>query len=712
MVGLGPVPVAAGDASPEKADAAAKPKGKQMDPSSKLEEKPAPGRQGTANLPLKRVVLFSSGVGYFEHDGRVDDNAKVDLKFKVKDINDLLKSMVVQDFDGGHISTVGYGSNDPLDKRLSSFAVNLNGNPKLSALLEQVRGEKVEVDAPNKIVGAIVSIETRKTEVGKDHFLDQSVLNLATDGGLRSVVLDNVGAIKLLNPKLDAELNKALSVLATAHETDKKTVSLDFRGEGQRRVRVGYVEETPIWKTSYRLVLSDEKKPLLQGWAIVENPTEEDWNDVKLTLVSGRPISFTMDLYQPTYIPRPQAHLELFSSLGPQRYEQDLARREMEFRKLADAPARARASAKAAAAPAAPPPPGLAFGVGAALQEQAGEKKDADALNLAQGVQPAATGGSVGELFQYAIGTPVTLSRHESAMLPILNSEVKAEKFSIYNPGVQPKHPLNGLKLTNSTELHLMQGPITVFDGNTYAGDALIQDIPPGGERLVSYALDLDTEVAPETKGRPEQITSVRINKGTMIVERKFARTQEYTIKNSGKKLKKVLIEYPKEPNWKLVSPEKPAETTRDKYRFEVDAKPGEPAKLAVNEERTEPQHIALTNVDEGTIAFYLRSDKVSDKVKDALRNVIKQKQAIQDVANKRNQAGQQIAAIEQDQTRIRENMGKLDRNTDLYKQYVKKLTDQEGEIEKQRAAVKELQDRENQLRKALDEYLGGLELS
>ncbi len=324
--------------SPERAlaatDADAKPAAEGEKP-AQASEKPVRGKEGAANLPLQRVVLFSSGVGYFEHDGRVTDNAKVDFKFKVKDINDLLKSMVVQDFDGGQISTVGYGSNEPLDRRLSSFAINLNGNPPLAQLLEQVRGEKVEIDAPNKIVGTVVSVETRKTEIGKDHFIDQTLLNVATDGGLRSVPLESAGSIRLLSPKLDAELHKALGVLATAHEIDKKTVSLDFRGAGKRNVRVGYIAETPIWKTSYRLVLSDEKKPFLQGWAIVENPSEEDWNDVRLSLVSGRPISFTMDLYQPTYIPRPEAHLELFSSLGPQTYEQDLAKREMDFRRAA-----------------------------------------------------------------------------------------------------------------------------------------------------------------------------------------------------------------------------------------------------------------------------------------------------------------------------------------------------------------------------------------
>ena len=286
---------------------------------------------GETSLPLKRVVLFSSGVGYFAHAGQVQDNAKVELKFKLKDINDLLKSMVVQDYGGGHVSTVGYGSNDPLEKRLSSFAIDLNGNPRLAALLGQVRGERVEVEAPNKIVGTIVGLEIRKVEVGKDHFIESDVLNLLCDEGLRSVPLESASHIKLLNEKLDGELHKALAALASTHATDKKTVTLDFRGLGTRKVSVSYVEETPVWKTSYRLVLGEKESPFLQGWAIVENPTEEDWNNVRLTLVSGRPISFVMDLYQPIYIPRPVEMLELYSSLRPQSYDQDMERSNKEF---------------------------------------------------------------------------------------------------------------------------------------------------------------------------------------------------------------------------------------------------------------------------------------------------------------------------------------------------------------------------------------------
>jgi len=685
-------------------------------------------KEGAASLALKRVVLFSSGVGYFEHAGQVQGNARVEMQFKVEGINDLLKSMVVQDLGGGQVSTVGYGSKDPVEKTLKSFAIDLTANPTLGKLLTQVRGERVEIDAPNKITGIIVGVETRRQEIEKGRILEAEVLNLLTDDGLRAVVLESVSRIKLVDEKLNGELQKALAVLATSHATDKKTVTLNFLGEGARKARVGYIQETPIWKTSYRLVLEDEKAPFLQGWAIVENTTEEDWKDVGMTLVSGRPISFVMDLYQPLYIPRPVVRLELFASLQPQTYGQDLAAKEVEFRRLAEAvppaPKMAMGSSfggmgsssggmggMAGLAKAKAARRGVAAGPGGMLGAVEAEALSEEGMDIRQGVQSVAAAGKVGELFKYSIAMPVSLPRRQSAMLPIVSGEVKGEKVSIYNPGVHAKYPLNGLKLTNSTELHLMQGPITVFDGGSYAGDAKIDDLAPGSQRLVSYAMDLETEVAPESKGRPEQLTSVRLVKGTMLIEMKHARSQEYTVKNSGRRVKKVLIEYPFDPTWKLVTPKEPAEKTRDLYRFAVDAKPGEPAKLLVEEERIDRQQVAITNLDEGAIQVYLSAKVVSQKVKDALKEVIARKQALAQVTTNRAQLEQQVNTIGQDQSRIRQNMDKLDRTSDLYKRYVKTLTDQEDKLESLRGQIKELTDQETKLRKALDDYLLGLDL-
>jgi hypothetical protein len=669
----------------------------------------AEGPRG-ANLPLKRVVLFSSGVGFFEHSGKVQDNATVEMKFKLTDINDLLKSMVVEDLDGGQISTVTYGSKDPVTKTLKSFSVDLTANPTLGQLLRQVRGERVVLEAPNELSGIIVGVETQKRRLGEHETIDFDVLNLLTDQGLRAVALDSVNRIKLANEQLDAELRKALAVLASAHATDKKSVDLSFLGKGERRVRVGYIQQTPVWKTTYRLVLSD-KKPLLQGWAIVENTSEEDWSGVNLTLISGRPISFTMDLYQPLYVPRPEVQLELYASLRPQVYGQDLARKDAEFAAKKSVPKFFVRTIPAA--PKQPPPRsgGAGMGGGMAMSEALAEEKDepVDAM-WGQGVQSAAQAGNIGNLFQYAIAMPVSLPRQQSAMLPIVNAEVKGEKVSIYNPAVQAKHPLYGLRFTNLTDLYLMQGPITVFDGGAYAGDAKIEDLPPGSQRLISYGIDLDTEVAPQSKSQPEELLSVRLLKGTLIATHKYTRATEYTVKNSAKKAKTVLVEYPLEPEWKLVSPKEPAEKTRDLYRFAVEAKPGEPAKLAVSEEMTDRQEAALTNLDDDAIVIYLRAKVVSDKVKAALGEVVKRKHELQQVAANKQRLAQRIGEIGEDQARIRQNMAQLDRNSDVYKNYVKKFSDQETEIEKLRGQIAGLTDRESGLRKGLDEYLMGLD--
>ncbi|MBN1394444.1 MAG: DUF4139 domain-containing protein [Pirellulales bacterium] len=657
-----------------------------------------------AELPLKKVVLFSSGVGFFEHFGKVEGDASVEMKFNVEDVNDLLKSMVVQDLDGGKISTVTYGSKDPITKTLKSFSIDLTVNPTLADLLRQVRGERVILDAPNEIAGVILGVETRKKQLNDDEIIEIDVLNLLTDDGLRAVPLESVGRIKLANEELDAELRKALAVLASAHATDKKSVGLSFLGKGVRRVWVGYIQETPVWKTTYRLVLSDDAKPLLQGWAIVENTSEEDWNNVQLKLVSGRPISFTMDLYEPLYLPRPEEQLELFASLRPQVYEKDMDAKKEAFG-YAGKPAAAPTMAFARKMRSSGEGRGMAEGMADKLEEVE------DKLNFRQGVSSAAAAGEVGNLFQYAIATPVTLPRQQSAMLPIVAADVKCEKVSIYNPAVQAKHPLYGARFTNTTDLHLMQGPITVFDDGVYAGDAKIADVAPGDQRLISYGLDLETEVVPSGKSMPEELLGVKIAKGTLIATRKFVRSVEYTVKNSGKQPKTVLIESPIQPDWALVKPKEPTEKTRSHYRFAVEAKPGAPAALMVEEQRTLRQSVALTNLSQKDVQLYLSSKVVGEKVKAALAEVAGRQHALRQVAAERMRCEGRIAAIEKDQSRIRENMTRLDRNSDVFKRYVKKFNDQETEIEKLRDQIAELSDKEIERKKSLDEYMMGLDL-
>jgi hypothetical protein len=643
------------------------------------------------HLPLSKVVLFTSGVGYFQREGTVTGSADLDLYFKTKDINDLLKSLVIQDLDGGQVTEVTYSSRDPLTRTLQSFAIDLTGHPSVAQILTQVRGEAVELLTSQRIIGTVVGVETKPSD---EHTTD-TYLNLMTDGGMRSINMAEVRSFSFLNPQLQGELDQALSLLAESRSAEKKRVTVGFSGEGSRRVRVGYLLEAPLWKTSYRLVLG-EKEHFLQGWAIVENTTDGDWRGVSLSLVSGRPISFIMDLYRPLYVPRPTVQVELYSSIGPQRYEDDLG--------LAAAPPEAPMArepmAESRASKAMP-----------SAQPEYEEQYRRDELDLSQGVATAAQALEAGNFFRYLIQHPVTIPRQESAMLPIVNQNVEGKRFSIYNQRVQPKHPLYGLKLKNSTGFDLMGGPLTVFEQGSYAGDARIDTLSAGAERLISFAVDLDTEVAVSSRSVPETLLSVRIVKGTLISTLSMRAESTYRIKNSDDRSRSVLVEHPLNPDWDLIAPDKAEETTRSSYRFLVEVGSGKTEELLVAQERQIDRSVLLTNINDNQITYFISASNVDRRVKQALEGLAERKIALSQTVNQRQVEERKINTIHREQSRIRENMARLEKDSDLYKRYVSLLDEQEDQLEEALEKIEDLRIKEQRQREELDRYILSLDL-
>ena len=667
-----------------------------------LSIKPA-GAQGTgasaaksaeAALPLSRVVLFSSGVGYFQREGTVEGNASLELAFRTAEINDLLKSLVLRDLDGGQITGVNYASRDPVARTLRSFAIDLTGNPDLAGVLAQVRGEAVEVSTSETVRGTLLGVESRPAAEG----VEETWLNLLSERGLRSIALREVREVRFLNTELDRELRSALALLAQSHSQDRKRVVLGFSGKGKRRVQVGYLLETPVWKTSYRLVLGNEQSHFLQGWAIVENTTDQDWRGVKLALVSGRPVSFAMDLYQPLYLSRPVVVPELYAGLRPQLYDEDLA---------ASAPAEARKEARPA------PAPSRAMAGAAApaarMAEESYAEMEAPALepmDLRQGVAAAARAGEAGSFFQYSLSLPVSLARQESAMLPIVGQDIEGRRGSIYNEASHPKHPMHGLKLKNTTGLTLMGGPITLFEAGSYAGDAQIDSLPAGAERLLSFALDLEAEVAPAARSVPDRLVAVRIARGTLTSTVTYRREKSYTAKVRGTRGRDLLIEHPLSADWTLVEPKQAEERTRDRYRFLVRLPSGGSQELLVAEERQAEQTVAVSNVSDELVAVYQKSPAVSQKVKDALAGVSRRKSELADTLRQRQEQERKAGSIRTEQGRIRQNMDSLSRDSALYKRYVSQLDAQETELAGFLTEIDRLARKEMEQRKALEDYI------
>jgi hypothetical protein len=305
----------------------------------------------------------------------------------------------------------------------------------------------------------------------------------------------------------------------------------------------------------------------------------------------------------------------------------------------------------------------------------------------------------------------VSLPRQKSAMLPIVQKEVEADRVSIYNEKTQAKHPLLGLRFHNTTGMHLMQGPITVFEGSSYAGDARILDITPKDERLISYAIDLGTEVEPVAKAQPDRLTKVKINKGVLYQTTKVRQEKTYNVKNRSEHDRTVLLEHPFRPDFALVSKDQPAERARDVYRFQLKVPAGQTASEEVVEEKDVLTTVQLTNSDDQQMRFFLAQPVVSPAVKEALGQALALKGKVSDTQRDIAQLSRQLKDITDDQVRLRANLKEMPPTAEAYKRYLKKFDDQETQIEDFQRRIKALQDTEFAQRKTFEDFLAKLDV-
>ena len=697
-------------------------------PSAKSANEPPKSLKPANTLPVTRVVLFNSGVAHFTRSGEIEGNARIDLSFPEADINDLLKSLTLED-ERGRVSLVNYDSHAPISKTLESFAINLNQSPSYANILNQARGEQVEValvqavtGQPATLTGKIIGVEKQKVPTGQTS-IDVDVLNLWCAEGVRAVKLADVQRLRFTNPHVENEMKRALETLALSHDTLKKSVTIEFQGEGKRQARVGYVTENPIWKTSYRLVLDKKDgKPYLQGWGIVENPTDEDWSDVGMVLVSGRPISFKMDLYNPLYVGRPTVEPELFASLRPPTYTgaMDPERRKAVWNEIR----RTKADWNLQAGDDA-----HTFGPSSGDGKEKGEREYGrpspapkpaapisreeleKTMDLGRTVSSAATASQLGEYFQYLVDQPVNLPRQKSALLPIIASPVEADRVSIYNQGVQAKHPLLGLRFKNTTGANMAQGPITVYEGSVYAGDTRVLDLQKNEERLISYAIDLGVEVAPKATENTTRITKVKAVKGIIETTSVHHEEVQYDIANRATSDRVLLIEVPnrKGQGFAFTGDHKPTEEAADVFRFKVPVKQGESLAYKITEERPLGSQIVLTNSDDDQIRYVINLNESSPELKAKLREALGLKAKRDGVRRDIGDVQTRLQTIERDQQRVRENLKATPKEAEVYGKYLTKLSEQEAELDTLHAKLKTLQASEASAKRTFEEFLIGI---
>jgi hypothetical protein len=655
-----------------------------------------------ADLPVKQVVLYKHGVGFFERAGTLGAGESARLDFNAAEMNDVLKSLTIGT-SGGKVTGLRYDSMDPLSHKLEEFPFQIAGGG-MPGMLDQLKGARVELKLGTETVaGTIVSA---RTFAGTDKQPEHDQLNLMLDSGeFRTVDLGAATGLRFPDTKLQQQFKDYLAALAAARSKEKRSVYIDSTDAKERDVTASYMIPAPVWKSSYRLIFPDktgDKAPMLEGWAIVDNTTGEDWTKVQLSLVSGRPISFVSQLYAPKYVARPSAELPDDSAaravVHSGAFEDQKAaagvggviggNRQEQFARLQKAPP----------APAAAPMVAMSTGA-----------LDAN-LVAPSSVDSAALGRELGDLFEYRIAQPVTIRKNESAMLPFLQQTIDGRKLLIYSDhGSQ--HPTNAAELSNSSGKTLDGGPITVYDAGAYAGEALMETLKAGDKRLISYAVDPGTRITEAFGSKAVMVREIHANRGMVTTKYAAEETRTYTARNVDQKAKTLIIEHPVRADYTLLS-QKPKEKTATNYRFELPLAAGATQEFAVNEERVYEQSIAVTNLTPDILLSYVQNRSLSDSGRRQLQRVADQKRQIAENDRALQDVDAQMRASTTDEGRIRRNIQSLNNVAGQQQQvqtYARQLDTQEQQLASLRDRQAELQKKKSALQGELDKLVEAL---
>jgi hypothetical protein len=776
--------------------------------------------ESAEKLPVRRVVLYKNGVGYFEHLGHVRGSQDVHIDFTSAQLNDVLKSLTVLDLDGGRISGVDYNSEAPLARRLATLRLALGERPTVSEFLGALRGARVEVrsGAGPALTGKLLSVE-RKTRNATNWTVETDEISLISDSGeVRTVDLNPATSVRIIDKDLQIEVERYLGLIASSRDQDVRRMTISTAGSGERKLYVSYISEVPIWKTTYRIVLPTkaDKKPLLQGWAIVDNTVGEDWNDVELSLVAGEPHSFIQQLSEPFYGRRPVVPLPESVQLSPQTHSSALSggtgrlsgsitdqsgaavggasvvlkdennnvvaqtttdsSGQYAFSSLAAGNYRAEAQAngfqKTVTSDIGVEPGenivNSQLRVGSAAETVAVSGSAGGALNTEsivtsrlQGVAKrphvgggggygggsgsglgggtgggsfrsgnfsatdlvaaratgvsAAEGQDLGDLFEYKLKDRVSLKKNQSALVPIAQTDIQADKVSLWSGTSGSGRPLRALWLKNTSNLTLDGGSFSVLEDEVFAGEGLMDAIKPGDRRLLSYATDLGLLVEAQKTTEPHRVNQVKISKGVLTQSSELHEKTLYTVKNQEDATRTLIIEHPARAFATLArGSSEPEERAAGLYRFKLDIAPKATATLPIEEVQPLQQTYQIGDLEANQIELFVQDRSISPEMAAALEKITAQKAVVAGFEQEMTDRQGDIDRIVEDQGRLRENMKALRGSAEekaLLQRYTRQLDEQETQLETLRKKIRDTEAQRDAANEQLEKMIGELQL-
>jgi hypothetical protein len=711
----------------------------------------------STELPVTRVALYKNGVGFFEHAGRVTGDQSVTIDFTTAQLNDVLQSLTAIDLNGGRIAGAGYNSTTPLEEQLKALPLALGEDPTAVDFYNAIRGARVEVRGPGATIsGRLLNIELiNTTEKDGEAVQQKRLITVVGDGGeVRTVELTTATSVTLLDTDLHQDVTRYLQLLASTRNQGLRHLTIEDNGTGTRELRVSYISEVPIWKSTYRILFTEPKAgavstpqtATLQGWSVVDNTTGADWNNVQLSLIAGAPQSFIQPLSVPYYSRRPEIGLPQEAQLTPQTHESGET--------VAPPPPAPMARAAAVAGM-----QGYGSGMGGSVLSMNGGPRAISSgttvgssgiyggtgqtnlnANLVEGmplsmngaprdptafqymmpseqdavnsIAPNTQTAKFDDYFAYNLSEPITIRKNESALVPILQTKIDAERVTLWSAR-QPT-PLRTLWITNTSKLTLDRGSFSIVEDGNFGGEGLLDPIHPDEKRLLSYAVDQALRVSTEDQHDNSQATAVTAAKGVMILHHTQTAEITYVVHNAATDGRTVVIEHPIRQGFVLDNggsdnkDPKPEETTPTVYRFRVTAAAGETARLHVSEHHKSTVTYRLTNFDDNQLTFILNQTGNNEKIKQALEPILDARRHVADMQTALDKVNERMTALHSDEDRQRANITALaNADKSSRERFVRDLNATEDQIA---SAQKELTAAQKNLQAAKDDLASKIE--
>jgi hypothetical protein len=654
-----------------------------------------------AALALKRVVLSSGGVGYFEYETQVEGDATVTLDVPLDQVDDVLKSLVVYDA-AGTVGEITLPGREPLAQSFADLPFDPAALNSTIDLLNALQGSEIRIVGPRPLAGRLVHVDPEIVTGSSGVSETRARISLMTPAGLQQAVLQDVEAIAFSDPELQRQVNAALTRIAAHRAPAQRRLSVRTRGSGARTLRLGYVVAMPLWKASYRLNLPAEpqaRTARLQGWAVLENFSGRPWQEVELTLLSGNPVTFRQALYESYYVPRPTVPVEAGDRILPPPDSGAVA-------------AEARAKSESA-----PPPQGAARGAPLTAQSAPGYAAAPAPPPPAPPPAPIEAAQVTEQPIQVAFTAPykITVAAGQSLMLPLIDRDLPARRVALFQPAVNARHPLAAIELDNDSGGGLPPGVLTLYQqtpngGALYLGDARLASLPAGDKRLLSFALDNKVTIDRSTaEARP--IVTAAVADGVMRIGRVLRWTTTYRVTVMGPPLA-LLIEQPRRPRAQLTAPDPGTVTlTPQAYRIPLALSASGDGSLTVVEEQPIEETFRLLDIDDNRLGVLLSAPELDPRMRDVLGELATRRQMLARQRAELDRLQTQRARLIEDEERLRANLAAVANEPALRRDQIEKFAEVENAVQRTSNALAAASEALAAAERDLAAYVGALRL-